>query len=138
MEGRRQTVNVKLVFAVSPAPSVTVSVIVVSPLYTETGVNVNEQFPLLSGPIIVRPTGLINAVLLATPVTVSRFATVWLSPTVKGNAEVDDPMLMSWLTMDEMVGGVMTVKSVTLVAVPPTVVTEILPVLAPDGTMTVR
>ena len=83
--------TVKLVFAVSPSLSVTVSVMTVAPLYAATGVTVTKQFPLLSGLVSVMPNGLTNAVLLEIPLTASVAAEDRPSPTVNANAVVDVP-----------------------------------------------
>ena len=100
----RFTVSVKLVFAVNPMLSVTVSVIVDIPLYVATGVTISIQLPLLLGPVSDIPATLTNAVLLDAHVTVNAAAADWPSPTVNANAAVDVPILISWLGIMVIVG----------------------------------
>ena len=84
-----------MVFAVRPLPSNTVSVMVVTPLYTDFGVIVTEHTPAALGPTSTMPVVGIRAVLLEADVMVSDAAGVIASPTVNASADVDVPILMS-------------------------------------------
>jgi len=98
------TVSVKIVFVVRPLPFFTMSVILLIPLYTATGVKMTEQMPDTSGPVRTIASACTNAVLLDAPVTINEAGGVTASLTVKANAGVDVPMLICWLTIRLMAG----------------------------------
>ena len=88
-------VKLKLVLAFKPLPFSTVSVIVVTPLYTATGVRVTLQRPEVSGPVSTIPVARTKAVLLETHVTTSEVAAVTASCTVNASAEVEVPIFIN-------------------------------------------
>ena len=112
------TVSVKLELAVNPAPSVTVSVMVLVPLCPTAGVNVTVRDAPVP-PNTMFTTGS-NVVLLEAPATVSVVAGVIASPTVKASAPVATmPRLIVLFVIVVMVGGPFTVKIKLVVAVNP-------------------
>lgn len=84
--GAEYTVTEKLVVAVSPPPSATVSVMVVVPTLPELGVTVTvRDAPAPAKTILAVDT---NEELLEAPVTANAVSAVKSSPTVKANAGV--------------------------------------------------
>lgn len=138
------TERMKFVFVDSPAPSFTVSVMIVIPVYTATGVTVIEQSPAVFGPLMTMPVACTSAVLLEAAVTVSEPATVRSSATVKANAMVDLPMLIIWLLIALIVGAPFTVTGKAVLAVNPAafltvnVIVAVPLWFAPGVTLTVR
>lgn len=97
------TVSEKLIGVDSPPPFITVSVMVVMPLWPVTGVRVTVRDAPVPPNVI--PVLGSNVVLLETPVTVNEAAGVMESPTVKGIAEVATvPTFIDLLVIVVMVG----------------------------------
>ena len=92
MVGGAFTVSTKLVDAVSPPPSITVSVMVARPLCPSTGVTVSvSAAPVPAKTILAVGT---SVVLLEAPAIVSDVTGVRSSPTVNATAAVDEPGLI--------------------------------------------
>jgi len=96
MVGGAFTVTVKLIVVDRSPASVTVSVMVVTPLCADTGVTVTIQLPLVSGPLNAMLAVGTSTVLLDAHVSVSSFTGVRSSPIVNPCVIVDTvPKLMS-------------------------------------------